>query len=198
MTNRYSISANPFSLMTSIDWISHVDCTGEICEAGLFVDRAIGFARHICTGVLRRYGSVQFFQSHFRDPSIVKGYVLIKYTGVGAACQSNDGKKTPQFTPQFPGTCPYITAVGGTQSINPEIAWVASSGGFSNYFTRPQYQAAAVANYLENEISKDTLTYFTPYFNSNGRGFPDVSAHSLHPEYVLTKPLPPVPPFTHD
>lgn len=27
--------------------------------------------------------------------------------GVGAVCQSSDGKKTPQFTPAFPGTCPY-------------------------------------------------------------------------------------------
>ena len=58
-------------------------------------------------------------------------------TGVGAACLSNDGKKTPQFTPQFPGTCPYITAVGGTQAIEPEIAWVAGSGGFSYYFAQP-------------------------------------------------------------
>jgi len=108
--------------------------------------------------------------------------LLTFLAGVGAPCQSNDGKKTPQFTPQFPGTCPYITAVGGTQSISPEIAWVASSGGFSNYFPRPQYQAAAVSNYLENEISKDTLTYFTPYINQKNRGFPDVSAHSLIPE----------------
>lgn len=89
---------------------------------------------------------------------------------------------TPQFTPQFPGTCPYITAVGGTQSINPEIAWVAGSGGFSNYFTRPHYQTAAVSNYLNNHISKETLAYFTPFFNISGRGFPDVSAHSLTPE----------------
>ncbi|KAL6720488.1 hypothetical protein ACLMJK_002412 [Lecanora helva] len=105
-------------------------------------------------------------------------------TGIGAPCQSNDGLKTPQFTPQFPGTCPYITAVGGTQSINPEVAWNDSSGGFSNYFPRPQYQANAVETYLENYISKDTLTYFSPFFNSSNRGFPDVAAHSLTPEYV--------------
>ena len=28
-------------------------------------------------------------------------------TGVGGPCQSNDGKKTPQFTPQFPGQLPH-------------------------------------------------------------------------------------------
>ena len=91
---------------------------------------------------------------------------------------------TPQFTPQFPGTCPYITAVGGTQSIQPEIAWVAGSGGFSNYFTRPEYQAAAVSTYLDDHISAATKEYFSAFANFTGRGFPDVSAHSLTPEYV--------------
>ena len=103
-------------------------------------------------------------------------------TGVGAPCQSNDGKKTPQFTPQFPGTCPFITAVGGTQSISPEVAWKAGSGGFSNYFAQPDYQASAVSNYLKTGISAATLAYYKPFFNSSGRGFPDVSAHSLTPE----------------
>ena len=103
-------------------------------------------------------------------------------TGVGAPCESNDGKKTPQFTPQFPGTCPFITSVGGTQSINPEVAWNAGSGGFSDYFAQPSYQASAVSNYLNNGISKATLAYYKPFFNSSGRGFPDVSAHSLTPE----------------
>ncbi|KAL8821080.1 MAG: hypothetical protein Q9191_007386 [Dirinaria sp. TL-2023a] len=106
-------------------------------------------------------------------------------TGVGAACQSNDGKKTPQFTPQFPGTCPYITAVGGTQSISPEVAWDAGSGGFSNYFSQPSYQQSAVSNYLKNEISPSALSYYKTFFNSSGRGFPDVSAHSLSPDYSI-------------
>ena len=103
-------------------------------------------------------------------------------TGVGAPCQSNDGKRTPQFTPTFPGTCPYITAVGGTQSISPEIAWTASSGGFSNYFPRPDYQAAAVSTYLDDYISPATREYFSAYTNFSNRGYPDVSAHSLLPE----------------
>ena len=101
-------------------------------------------------------------------------------TGVGAACLSNDGKKTPQFTPQFPGTCPYITAIGGTQALEPEIAWVAGSGGFSYYFEQPSYQTAAVEGYLNNELNDPA--YYEQYFNKSGRGFPDVSAHSLTPE----------------
>ncbi|RAL08807.1 S53 family peptidase [Aspergillus homomorphus CBS 101889] len=103
-------------------------------------------------------------------------------SGVGAACLSNDGTNTVQFTPSFPGTCPYITAVGGTQDI-PEIAWVDSSGGFSNYFARPSYQAAKVETYLEKHISKAVKKYYTPYVNFSGRAFPDISAFGGSPYY---------------
>ncbi len=54
-----------------------------------------------------------------------------------------------------------------------------------------------MSTYLTEHISKSALEYFKPYFNINGRAFPDVSAHSLHPEYVLpphfnpTSPLAP-------
>ena len=101
-------------------------------------------------------------------------------TGVGAGCLSNDGKKTPQFTPQFPGTCPYVTAVGGTQALEPEVAWDAGSGGFSYYFEQPSYQTTVVESYLSNELNDPA--YFEQFFNKSGRGFPDVSAHSLTPE----------------
>lgn len=103
-------------------------------------------------------------------------------TGVGAACISNDGTNTTQFTPQFPGTCPYITAVGGTQAVSPEVAWNDGSGGFSNYFPRPWYQQIAVSNYLLYHIDPDTKDYYDDYTNFSGRGFPDISAHSLTPE----------------
>ncbi|EAW10825.1 S53 family peptidase [Aspergillus clavatus NRRL 1] len=106
-------------------------------------------------------------------------------TGIGSACMSNDGTNTPQFTPTFPGTCPFITSVGGTQAYAPEVAWDGSSGGFSNYFKRPRYQEAAVKSYLKHHISKDTKEYYSQYTNFHGRGFPDVSAHSLTPDYEV-------------
>lgn len=111
-------------------------------------------------------------------------------TGVGAPCLSNDGKNTTQFTPAFPGTCPYILAVGGTQAVTPEVAWVASTGGFSNYFPQPAYQAAQVNNYLTNHISPATLAYYKPFTNVSMRGFPDVSAHSLTPYFYVSCVVP--------
>lgn len=115
----------------------------------------------------------------------IRGFTILESagdTGVGGPCQSNDGKNTSQFTPTFPGTCPYITAVGGTQSLEPEVAWDSGSGGFSNYFGRAWYQEAAVKYYLAHEISNTTKAYYKSYTNFKGRGFPDIAAHSLTPE----------------
>lgn len=103
--------------------------------------------------------------------------------GVGAVCRANTGAKQPEFTPQFPGTCPYVTAVGGTQFVDPEHAWNASSGGFSFYFPTAWYQREAVHTYLADHITPATKKYYRSngYVDFNGRGFPDISAHSLYP-----------------
>lgn len=101
--------------------------------------------------------------------------------GVGAACIKNDGSNSSTFTPTFPGTCPYVLSIGGTQAVTPEIAWVASSGGFSDYFPRSLWQEGAISTYLDKYISPAVKTYYEPYTNFSGRGFPDISAHSLTP-----------------
>ncbi|KAL0931697.1 tripeptidyl peptidase a [Colletotrichum truncatum] len=106
-------------------------------------------------------------------------------TGVGAPCRANDGSNKPQFTPTFPATCPYITAVGGTQAFGPEITWIASGSGFSNYFKQAWYQEAAVTSYLATGISSETKKYYEPFANFSGRGFPDISAHSASPPFPI-------------
>lgn len=88
-----------------------------------------------------------------------------------------------------PCRCPYITAVGQTRlyenqtvydresagsvnltayniqtgdgSIDPTLQFFGSGGGFSNYFTPPAYQAAAVSGYLR-EYDPDL-----PYYEVN-------------------------------
>ncbi|EMC93369.1 hypothetical protein BAUCODRAFT_113640 [Baudoinia panamericana UAMH 10762] len=114
--------------------------------------------------------------------------------GTGAdANYTAPGAAYGRFNPSFPGTCPYVTAVGATQvknntdittSTQPEEACetvIYSGGGFSNVFPIPSYQAAAVKRYLTN--------YPPPYgadrYNNSGqvRGFPDVSANGAN--YVI-------------
>ncbi|KAK7541932.1 tripeptidyl-peptidase-like protein [Phyllosticta citribraziliensis] len=92
-------------------------------------------------------------------------------TGVGSACQTNDGKNTTRFLPIFPAACPYVTSVGGTVGVEPERAVYFSSGGFSDLWERPSWQDAAVSKYLG--ILGDQ---WSGLYNQSGRGFPDVAA----------------------
>lgn len=96
-------------------------------------------------------------------------------TGPGSACQTNDGKNTTRLLPIFPAACPFVTSVGGTYHVQPEIAIGFSSGGFSDRFPRPAYQETAVTQYL-GKIG-DT---FKGLYNPNGRGFPDVAAQAYN------------------
>lgn len=110
---------------------------------------------------------------------------------------------TGRFSPNFPASCPWVTAVGGTQldaenrtwtpgaAFPPETAFMwqtkepngsiavvgSSGGGFSRLFPAPQYQTEAVASYLQNESQRDHLTNLSQagYFDARGRGYPDVS-----------------------
>ncbi|WEW57323.1 Tripeptidyl-peptidase sed2 [Emydomyces testavorans] len=98
--------------------------------------------------------------------------------GVGSCCLSNDGKNKTVFNPIFPATCPFVKSVGSTHSRNPEQAVGFSSGGFSDYFKRPDWQVDAVSKYLF------TLnTTWEGYYNPLGRGFPDVAAQGV--EYPI-------------
>lgn len=92
-------------------------------------------------------------------------------TGVGSACQSNDGKNTTRFLPTFPASCPYVTSVGGTYHVGPEQAVGFSSGGFSDRFPRPWWQHGAVDGYLEQLGDR-----WNGLYNKGGRGIPDIAA----------------------
>ncbi|KAH7915586.1 peptidase S8/S53 domain-containing protein [Hygrophoropsis aurantiaca] len=97
--------------------------------------------------------------------------------------QSTDGNR---FNPTFPGTCPWVTAVGATQMrpntsiLDPEIACqdhFYSGGGFSNYFLYPDYQKSAVSGYLKNHPPN----YPNGTFNTDGtRAYPDLSANGAY------------------
>ncbi|KAI5367380.1 Putative peptidase S53, activation domain, peptidase S8, subtilisin, Ser-active, Sedolisin [Septoria linicola] len=92
-------------------------------------------------------------------------------TGVGSACQTNDGKNRTRFMPVFPASCPYVTSVGSTFGVEPETAIAFSSGGFSETWPMPDYQRDAVQGYL-NQIGNQ----WEGLYNPAGRAFPDVAA----------------------
>lgn len=113
-------------------------------------------------------------------------------SGVGATntCFSNDGKNNTQFLPAFPASCPYVTTVGATMNFEPEESayrpprtfngsFYASGSGFSNYFTRPQYQNKVVPRYVKNLKGE-----YSDLYNQNGRAYPDLSAQGLYFAYV--------------
>lgn len=68
--------------------------------------------------------------------------------------------------------------------MSPEVAWNASSGGFSNYFHRTWYQQSAVQTYLDS-LPASAKEYYSQFADFEGRGFPDVSAHSLYPRFEV-------------
>lgn len=89
--------------------------------------------------------------------------------GPGDSCTSNDN--STYFQPVFPATCPWVTAVGATANRDDMVGASFSSGGFSLYFDRPDYQDASVSAYVEGLGDSG----YGSYFNGSKRGFPDVA-----------------------
>ncbi|KAF8644974.1 hypothetical protein AX16_008158 [Volvariella volvacea WC 439] len=92
--------------------------------------------------------------------------------GVGGGnCRTNDGTNKTLFQPAFPASCPFVTAVGGTTRVSPEVAVSFSGGGFSRYFAQPGYQNSAVSTFLTALGTRNA-----GLFNATGRAYPDVAA----------------------
>jgi len=116
--------------------------------------------------------------------------------GFGGVCLNSDLQEDPNggtvFNPEFPSTCPFVTAVGATQvnpgsTVNdPEGACeqvIFSGGGFSNIFPLLEFQKGAVEHYTQAHL---TPSPFAPgQFNSSGnsRAVPDIAANGAN--YVI-------------
>ncbi|KAH9012183.1 subtilisin-like protein [Lactarius pseudohatsudake] len=96
--------------------------------------------------------------------------------GVGEDCTGSSGNV--RFSVMFPASCPWVTSVGGTMGY-PEVAASLSGGGFSDYFSRPEYQHGVVPTYLRNLGSQ-----YDGLYNASGRGIPDVSSQAHECELV--------------
>ncbi|KAF9460533.1 peptidase S8/S53 domain-containing protein [Collybia nuda] len=102
-------------------------------------------------------------------------------SGVGGGdCRTNDGTNKVLFQPVFPASCPFVTAVGGTTRVNPEIGVGFSGGGFSRYFARPLYQNQAVSKFLARWGTQHSGLY-----NATGRAYPDLAAQGQGFQVVI-------------
>eukprot|EP00958_Prasinococcus_capsulatus_P030074 scaffold7891_cov390-Prasinococcus_capsulatus_cf.AAC.2 len=128
------------------------------------------------------------------------GVTIISASGDSGVNGRTDPSCTEDhFNPPYPAACPYLTAVGATQmdppdltdvyeedacttyvcpksgpedAVSYELAGFTSGGGFSNVAPMPDYQKDAVAGYMSSGVDLPP----TSYFNTTGRGFPDIAA----------------------
>ncbi|POW11120.1 hypothetical protein PSTT_05501, partial [Puccinia striiformis] len=116
--------------------------------------------------------------------ALLEGFIVISSgdygVGESGTCFTNDERRKRVFLPDFPASCPYVTAVGGTENFYPEVAvsksglaGFASGGGFSNYFESPEWQRKTVERYLQEFLGPNE---FKDLYNRTGRAYPDVAA----------------------
>ncbi|KDQ58299.1 hypothetical protein JAAARDRAFT_177501 [Jaapia argillacea MUCL 33604] len=133
------------------------------------------------------YGFNEFVLSPALATNLCNAYAQLGARGVSILFGSGDGgvaglsnSTCTNFVPTFPSSCPFVTSVGATTGTNPEAATTYSSGGFSNIFTMPSYQSAAVTKYLDTIGSLNTGK-----FNATSRAFPDISAQGTNVGFAI-------------
>ena len=108
---------------------------------------------------------IQRMDTEFMKFGVSGRTVLFASGDSGVSC------KRGKYTPNWPASSPYVTAVGGTTSLTQ--VWSSGGGGFSEVFPMPDYQKQAVEAYLKSGKAPSTSN-----FNKDGRAYPDVSAFS--------------------
>eukprot|EP00981_Chlorochromonas_danica_P000552 scaffold125_cov156-Ochromonas_danica.AAC.1 len=96
---------------------------------------------------------------------------------------------TVGYTPSFPATSPWVTAVGATmgpESGSAEITCqsdlggvITTGGGFSNYYSVPSWQREAITQYFASVTTQPVAGYGT------GRGYPDIALIGVNYQIVV-------------
>ncbi|KAJ7028409.1 family S53 protease [Mycena alexandri] len=117
---------------------------------------------------------------------LCEAYLAFGARGTSILFASGDGgveggqaQTCTTYQAAFPAGCPWHTSVGSVHGIAPETASTFSSGGFSNYWSAPDYQADAVAAFLKAQGTTNK-----GLFNVSGRGYPDVAAQGENVQIV--------------
>ena len=110
----------------------------------------------------------------FRKLGLV-GVSLIAASGNSGPGTRSEIFNCNTFVPSWPASSSYLTAVGAsyaTSETTNEIAVDWSGGGFSTVFARPAWQNTAVKTYFASASNLPNSSFY----NSTGRGYPDVAA----------------------
>ena len=112
-----------------------------------------------------------FFKNKFAEQAeelAVRGVTIVAASGDDGAFFSTRSTSTCkcQYSPIFPASCPFITAVGATmgpENGKSEVTCqsnkgsvITSGGGFSAFWSRPSYQSDAVSYYFSNASADGT------------------------------------------
>lgn len=106
-----------------------------------------------------------------------RGITVIASSGDGGAAGTSYGtcvgpSGEERFIPTFPASCPWVTSVGALAAWGGSASY--SSGGFSNYFAAPTWQAASTAAYVEGVLANSSKIP-AGFYNASGRGVPDIA-----------------------
>eukprot|EP00127_Corallochytrium_limacisporum_P000035 Clim_evm14s2 gene=Clim_evmTU14s2 len=149
-----------------LEWANTVDESGD--DAPKVLSMSYGFSESSSEWENMDAANVQFMKLGTTGRTVL---VASGDSGVGCVGGKQD--------PSFPASSPYVTTVGGTDGSSE--AWTGSGGGFSNEFSRMDYQNDHVNAYLDSSISLPP----SRQFNNAGRAFPDLSAFSTFFEIIL-------------
>jgi len=163
-------SGDPF-----LDWILQQQKEGDNSA----------WVHSISYGAVEKYIDKKFqttMDTEFQKFGATGRTVLIASGDNGARCSSDQSS----FQPEWPTSSPYVVSVGATRPsdvhFERSVSW--SGGGFAESYKRPDYQVAAVNQYLsQNGIPP------TSYFNVNGRAYPDVAALGVDYQIVVNGQL---------
>lgn len=150
-------------------WLDWITTMASMADPPKVVSISYGSSEHSISSSYINSFNVQALKLSAR------GVTIVASSGNNGANSASCG-----YTPQFPASSPYITAVGGTQGPEkgqPEVVCssitggtITSGGGFSNKFPAPSWQVNSIMGYFRN-----TPIQPAGGFNGNGRGYPDVS-----------------------
>ncbi|KAJ6474970.1 family S53 protease [Mycena sanguinolenta] len=133
-----------------------------------------------------RYGLKEQDLPEFLNIDMCNAYMQLGAVGISVLFASGDGGVggfqpifCEVFVPSSPSDCPFITSVGGVTGLPPQTAASFSSGGFSETFEVPDYQAVDVAAYVAS-IGNE----YDGLYSRNSRGIPDLAMQAENVEFA--------------